>query len=92
MATLARSLFKGFIFFALFVLSFRYLYTLLLVFPPWTEHYSYIVAAFFGLDDIELFDALCGIVTSLILAGIGYLVIMRIWRLSREKARSALRR
>jgi hypothetical protein len=92
MATLARRLFKGLLFFVLFALSFRYLYTLLLFFPPWNQYYSYAIARFFGVHDIELFDALCGMVTSLILAGIEYVVIMRIWRHYRAKAHSTLHR
>lgn len=92
MATLARRLFKGLLFFVLFFLALRYLYSLLLIYPPWNQHYSYAIARFVGLDDIELFDALCGMVMSLILAGIEYVVIMRIWRHYRAKAHSTLHR
>ena len=90
MAILARSLFKGLLFFGLFFLSVRYLYTLLLFLPSWNQHYSYAISEFLGFHDIELFDALFGMVTSFIMASIEYMVIMIIWRRYRSKRRPTL--
>lgn len=90
MAILARSLFKGLLFFGLFFLSIRYLYTLLLFLPPWNRNYSYAISELLGFHDIELFDALFGMVTSFIMASIEYMVIMKIWRRYRSKRRPTL--
>lgn len=90
MAVLARSCFKGLLFFSLFFFSIRYVYALLLFFPPWNQHYSYSVSEFLGFHDIEFFDALFGVVTSLIMATFAYTVVMKIWRRYRSKQRPAL--
>lgn len=88
MAILVRSLVRTLLFAGLFFLSMRYIYTALLFFPPWNQHYSFTVSALLGFHDIELFDAIFGFGLSLTMACIGYTLAMKIWRRCRVRRKN----
>ncbi|WP_179405023.1 hypothetical protein [Burkholderia guangdongensis] len=92
MATLARSPIKVLMFAGLFFLSIRYVYAPLLFFPPWNQHYSFAISVFFGFHDIELFDAIFGLIVSLAMAIIEYASITRLWAYICAKRKDAAAR
>lgn len=85
MAILVRRFFKVLLFAGLLLLSARYIYRPLSVISLWNQHYSIAASDFLGFKNIENFDFLFSVTVSLIMAGIEYALIMKIWRTLKRK-------
>jgi hypothetical protein len=80
MATLARRTIKVLLFCALFLLAGRYVHTYPLPMTQQQQHYLILISEKVGVSDYELFYIVAMVVIDLIVALMGYIVIVRLWR------------